>query len=137
MQRTFLRPHYTLRAQLYTSYGIPALLTLVLVVLLACTYAIRAGRIVRDEASGVMREQVFNNMLLSARYMAEEVTTYFSNLEADAQLMAEFTTDRIAGCEYSYQTCDSCCLIPQIDIILTPFCRSERRLGRRSTRTVP
>ena len=97
LQRTCLRPNYSLRRQLFISFGVSAFLTLAVVVVLACTSAYTAGRTVKEQSFQVMREQVIDNLLSSSRFVAEQYTGHMQNLEGVIQIMTEITQDRIVG----------------------------------------
>jgi len=97
LQRTCLRPNYSLRRQLFISFGVSAFLTLTVVVVLASTSAYTAAKTVKSETDKVMRDQVIRNLLNSSRFLAEQYTVHMQNLEGVIQIMTEITQDRIVG----------------------------------------
>ena len=97
LQRTILKPNFSLRKQLFTSFGVSAFVTLSIVVLLACVSARWSAELLKDETHDVLHAQVENNILQYNLYLANYLTEYFLYLEGAAQLVVEITQDRLMG----------------------------------------
>jgi hypothetical protein len=97
LQGTCLKPSYSLRRQLLLSFGSTALLTLAIVVTVACICSRIAGNTVKEPSIELLEEQVVARLANNSRYVAETFTAYMSNMESTVQLMSALVEDRIMG----------------------------------------
>jgi hypothetical protein len=97
LQATCLKPHYSLRQQLILSFGLSAVTTLTLVIVLGCVLTMRAGVIVKEQAENLVRERVKENLCTSSSMVSETLSKVFEYLEGSLQLFVEGTRDRIVG----------------------------------------
>jgi len=97
LHATCLKPTYSLRQQLLLSFGSASLLTLVIVVTVACICSQIAGETVKAHSEDLLRAQVVRRVVVNSRYVAETFSAYIENLEGTVQLLTEMTEDRIVG----------------------------------------
>lgn len=97
LHATCLKPTYSLRQQLMLSFGSASLLTLVIVVTVACICSNITGETVKDHTEDLLRAQVVRRLQVNSRSVAETFSAYIENLEGSVQLMTEMTQDRIVG----------------------------------------
>ena len=97
MHSTCLQPTYSLRRQLFFSFGATGILTTSLVVALACACAISAGNLVREEAQKFMRQEVIDSISNSSLRAADTLSQELDHLRGTVALIAEIVRDRIAG----------------------------------------
>ena len=97
LQRTCLKPSYSLRAQLLLSFGSSALVTIAIVVVLAAIFASKAGDTVQSQADYVLQEQVVASFVSSSLHVAERIAAHMSSTEGALQLIVESTKDRLQG----------------------------------------
>lgn len=79
------------------SYGCTALLTIMLVVVLATIAAEHAGNIVREQTSSLLQDLVIDGLQETEFQTAGLVTQKFQTLRGSAALLAEIIRDRIVG----------------------------------------
>jgi len=82
------------------SFGVSSFVTLLVVVILACVSAYRAGNAVNLQSDVVMRRQVTENLLAASRLVSEQMDSYMVDLEGTVQLIVEAVKDRISGYPY-------------------------------------
>jgi hypothetical protein len=92
-----LKPSHSLRRQLLLSFGSSALLTLMVVVVVACTSAKIACDIVKGSADELLRDQVIRRLVNNSLYVAETFQGYMENIEGSVQLIVEYVENRIVG----------------------------------------
>ena len=71
--------------------------------------------LVQERAGLVMRQQIERNLVQSTKFTAETFTEYFLNIEAVAQIMAEYVMDRIVG--YPNEGWEDDAFVPFFDTI--------------------
>jgi len=77
-----------------------ALVSLVIVAVLAGTFAAFAGRTVKGRADELMRQQIEGNLLTTSRLIGKQLNAYTKELEGTVQLIVEAVNDRIVGYPY-------------------------------------
>ena len=92
-----LKSSYSLRTQLLLSFGVSALISISVVVILACIAVFVAGRVVNSHADELMRGQVTRTLFVSSKLVADKFNAYMVDLEGTVQLMVEGVQDRIVG----------------------------------------
>jgi hypothetical protein len=97
LQATCLKPHYSLRYQLFISYGITSAIAIGVVMLVATLTAKYTGDCVTNEARDLLEGQVINNTRDSSENAADTLSKKIEHLEGVASLMVEFVSDRIVG----------------------------------------
>ena len=97
LQRSCLRPNQTIRRQLMVSFGVSAVLTITLVVLLTCLAAQEASRNVQSDTTPTNRDQVLRNFHEIARNQAAQYTRVLENIDGTVQFLVELVRDRIVG----------------------------------------
>jgi hypothetical protein len=97
LNATCLQPKNPLRRQLIVSYGITAVLTILLVVILAIIASFRAGNVVKDNTRKMLRSEVILSIRDSSKYTADIFTARFGSVRGTATLAAELVRDRIVG----------------------------------------
>jgi hypothetical protein len=97
LQATCLKPHYSLRYQLFVSYGITCAIAIGVVMLVATLTAKSTGDCVTNEARDLLGGQVINNTRDSSENAAATLSKKIEHLEGVVSLMAEFVSDRIVG----------------------------------------
>ncbi|KAG7351000.1 Cache domain containing protein [Nitzschia inconspicua] len=97
LQRTCLRPSYSLRRQLIVAYGVTAFITILLVVVSATIAAIRAGDTVKDDVRELLTNQYIDSLQKSGKLTSEIFTKKWSNIHSTVSLLAEVVRDRIVG----------------------------------------
>lgn len=115
-----LKATNSLRTQLLWSFGTITFVSLLVVVVTACTSASLAGKTVSDHAEQLMREQVTENLVTSSRLVAEQLDSYMIDMEGTIQLVVEAVKDRIVG--YPYPGWETDRFVPFVDA------DSERRV---------
>lgn len=113
LQSTCLKTSNSLRTQLLLSFGISSFITIVIVVIVACTCAILAGQTVKNSADQLMRGQVTDTLLLSSQLVADKFDAYMRDVEGTVQLLVEAVQDRIVGYPYEGWVEDS--MVPFVD----------------------
>lgn len=97
LQRTCLRPNYSLRRQLVVSYGATAFLTIFAVVLMATIAALSAGRGVKSETRSLFTDQLIEGLHESGILTARIFSKKFNNLRTSSSLLTEIVRDRVVG----------------------------------------
>ena len=80
IQRTCLNPHFSLRMQMFLSFGITALIAISAFVLIGLYTTSNSGESVRAEATAVLEEAIRYSLGRSAQYVAETMAKKFANL---------------------------------------------------------
>jgi hypothetical protein len=97
LQATCLKPHYSLRYQLFMSYGITSAIAIGVVMLVATLTVKSTGDFVISEARDLLKSQVIANTRASSENAANTLSRKFEHLEGVVSLMAELVSDRIVG----------------------------------------
>lgn len=97
LRRLCLRPTYSLKWQLLLSFGSATSLCLTAVLVVSIVISIRAGSIVKERASLVMRRQVEGNLMDTTHYTADSFSEYMENKGGASELLSEYVRDLIAG----------------------------------------
>ena len=80
MQRTCLNPRFSLRVQMFLSFGITAVLAISAFVIIGLYTTIGSGQSVRTEASDVLEDLIRYSLGRSAQYVAEVVEKKFDHI---------------------------------------------------------
>ena len=97
LQATCLKPRYSLRYQLFVSFGATSAIAIGVVMLVATLTAKSSGDSVKSEVRKLLRDQVIANTRSSSEHAADTLSKTFENLEGVVSLLAEVTSDRIVG----------------------------------------
>ena len=96
--RHCLNTSKTLRKQLFSSFGLAAILSLLIVVISACVCVWSAGEIVKVHSSHLLREYYEKEALIqSSQLMAEKLSARMADIEGSVQILVEALQDRIVG----------------------------------------
>ena len=96
--RHCLKTSKTLRNQLFSSFGLAAILSLLVVVISACVCVWSAGEIVKHHSSKLMRDNYETEALIqSSQLMAEKLSARMAEIEGSVQILVEALQDRIVG----------------------------------------
>jgi hypothetical protein len=109
------RPHYSLRRQLWVSFGLTTAISISIVIVLATSSAIASGNLIKEKSSAKLSQQVLLNIAITSQYLADTITKKMDNLGGVVGLMAEATRDRIVG--YPLDGWDDDRYIPFMDTI--------------------
>jgi len=94
---TCLKPKYSLRRQLFVSYGLTGAVSIGVVMLIATLTATSIGEHLNEHAQDLLRGQVITNTRSFSEHAADTLSEKFENLEHGVLLLAELTRDRIVG----------------------------------------
>lgn len=97
LQATCLSPKKSLQTQLFSSFGLPAFLSLFVVVLSSCIAIKTSGEDVKQYSRDLMTEQVQQSLLRSGELVAEKYSSRIASVEATLQILVEAVRDRIVG----------------------------------------
>ena len=97
LKRNCLKSSDSLRRQLLKSFGVSALITLLLVVFLSCVAIQHAGSVVQQQVDMLLEQQRQASVWQSARHSALYWQQTIDNLEDVVLIMTEVTRDRIVG----------------------------------------
>lgn len=97
LQATCLKPRYSLRFQLFASFGVTSAIAIGVVVLVAALTVKSSGESVKTEAWQLLGTQVIANTRASSEHAADTLSKKFENLEGVVSLLGELTRDRIVG----------------------------------------
>lgn len=97
LQATCLKPRYSLRYQLFASFGVTAACAIGVVVLAATLTAKSSGEALKTVSRLLLQEQVVANARTSSQHAADSLSKKFENLEGVVSLLGEVTRDRIVG----------------------------------------
>jgi len=97
LQATCLKPRYSLRYQLFVSFGVSSAIAIGVVVLVATLTAKSSGESVKTQARELLRTQVIANTRASSEHAADTLSKKFENIEGVVSLLGELTKDRIVG----------------------------------------
>jgi predicted metal-binding protein len=92
-----LKASNTLRKQMFSTFGVAALFSLMVVVVSACFCVYRAGEIVKEHSSELMISHVADALKMSSRLMAEKLSTRLAEVDSSVQILVECLQDRIVG----------------------------------------
>jgi hypothetical protein len=110
------------------SYGVAAVVSILIVLFLAVLLGARAGEVVQQRAKTALEQQVIVSFAFSCRAVAEQITSYLDGTEGALQLVVEITRDRIVGYPslQGWETDD-----------YVPFFDTETQRNRYPLRTAP
>lgn len=97
LQRICLRPNYTLRRQLFLSFGLVSIVSLSFVMITACITAVQAGAKVKEISRSNLDMWAKDKLVLKGRYIADIIDRKLQNYESMLAIIAEATRDRFAG----------------------------------------
>ena len=98
LRKMCLRPTWTLRRQLLTSFGLTGVVAIGAVMLIATLTTLTSGDNVKEEARQSLTDQVTANLVASTRYSAESLSRkLFDNLGTAAAILEESARDRVRG----------------------------------------
>lgn len=98
LHKLCLRPTWSLRRQLLTSFGLTTIVAIVIVMLIAILTTRNSGDTVQRKARASLTNQVRDNLAASTRYTAETLSKkLFDNLGGAAAIMEEMTKDRVSA----------------------------------------
>ena len=90
-----LKPKYSLRFQLWISFGSTAALAIVIVCVSAAILSIQAGKVVQATAESALQEQVVRTIQSSSALLADTVAKNLDNLLTSVSILATVTQDRM------------------------------------------
>jgi hypothetical protein len=100
VEATFLNPSYSLRWQLFLSFGVTAMIVLITVTIMSCIAMLKANRIVYDGGLALLSDQTAERISTTASLMTNSLLAYRNYNEGALQLAVEFVRDRIVGYPY-------------------------------------
>jgi len=98
IQGTCLHPRFTLRMQMFLSFGITAVIAISVFVLIGMYTTIDSGNSVYNEAENVLKEMIQYSLGRSAQYLAETFTKKFDNIGGKYMLCHEFLYALVLCC---------------------------------------
>ena len=94
---TCLKPTWTLRTQMFCSFGLLSVFAIGSVMIFSISTAASTGKNVKAETGYSLQQQAINTVGSSSRYVAETVEQKLSNYDRISAIIVEVTRDRFAG----------------------------------------
>jgi hypothetical protein len=102
LEATCLSPSYSLQRQMLLSFGGLSIITILIMVVIACITITRAGQVVSDRASQLLREQIVTQMRNATSLISDTLSAYQYLNEGTVRLGVELVRDRIVGYPYDH-----------------------------------
>jgi Mg-chelatase subunit ChlD/HAMP domain-containing protein len=97
LRRTCLKPSYSLRYQLWVSFGSISTIAIIVIICTSIAVSVRAGHRIQSNAEVTLGEQVTRTVGLSSAVIADTLSRRTETLSGAVSLLAEATRDRIVG----------------------------------------
>jgi hypothetical protein len=97
VEKTCMKPSYTLQWQVFLSFGVPSIILFLLVTILSCVATLVARNVARDSGRKLLRSQSAERVRLASDGVFASISAYQGFNEGAFQLAVEFVRERIVG----------------------------------------
>lgn len=112
LRATCLKPNYSLRYQLWVSFGSVSTIAFLVITSTSIAVSIVAGRLVQSQAESTLRKQVIRTVGIVSESLADTLSRGSDNAHGALSILVEVTRDRIVGSNWETDE-----LVPFVDMI--------------------